>query len=65
MRHGTPAPRGVVAALMNGMLNRQATIMAYNDIFTLMVWLFVLALFLIPLLPTRPPHLRPSDAATH
>ncbi len=65
MRHGTPAPRGVVAALMNGLLNRQATIMAYNDIFTLMVWLFVLALVLIPLLPTRPPHLRPSDAAAH
>jgi MFS transporter, DHA2 family, multidrug resistance protein len=65
MRHGTPAPRGVVVALMNGLLNRQATIMAYNDIFTLMVWLFVLALVLIPLLPTRPPHLRPSDAAAH
>ena len=65
MRHGTPAPRGVVAALMNGMLSRQATIMAYNDIFTLMQWLFVCALFLVPLLPTRPPHLRPSDAATH
>ena len=65
MRHGTPAPRGVVAALMNGMLSRQATIMAYNDIFTLMVWMFVLALLLIPLLPSRPPHLRPSDAAAH
>lgn len=65
MRHGTPAPRGVVAALMNGMLSRQATIMAYNDIFTLMVWMFMLALLLIPLLPARPPHLRPSDAAAH
>jgi len=63
MRHGTPAPRGVVAALMDSMLNRQATIMAYNDIFTLMQWLFVCAMFLIPLLPTRPPHLRPGGAA--
>jgi DHA2 family multidrug resistance protein len=65
MRHGTPARRGVVAVLMNGLLTRQATIMAYNDIFILMTGLFVCAMCLIPLLPTRPPHLRPSDAAAH
>ncbi|HKD65866.1 MAG TPA: DHA2 family efflux MFS transporter permease subunit [Candidatus Binataceae bacterium] len=65
MRHGTPAQPAVVASLMNSMLNRQATIMAYNDIFTLMVWLFGFAMLLIPLLPTRPPHLRSGAAAAH
>jgi DHA2 family multidrug resistance protein len=65
IRHGTPAPRGVVAMLMDSMLNRQATIMAYNDIFTLMVWLLGIAMLMIPLLPSRPPHLRPGGAAAH
>jgi DHA2 family multidrug resistance protein len=64
MRHGTPAPRGVVLSLMDALLNRQATIMAYNDIFVLMVALFVCAACLIPFLPNRPPHLR-SGAAAH
>jgi MFS transporter, DHA2 family, multidrug resistance protein len=58
-----PAPRGMIVAMMDSLLNRQATIMAYNDIFMLMVWLFMFALLLIPLLPTRPPHLRPGAAA--
>ncbi len=63
IRHGTPAPRGVVLSLMDAMLNRQATVMAYNDIFTLMVALFLCAMCMIPLLPTRPPHLRVGAAA--
>jgi MFS transporter, DHA2 family, multidrug resistance protein len=63
MRNGTPEPRSVVAIMMNSVLNRQATIMAYNDIFTLMVVMFVCAMVLIPLLPSRPPHLRPGAAA--
>jgi hypothetical protein len=63
LRHGTPAPRGLVLSLMNTLLNRQATIMAYNDIFMLMVGLFVCAMFLIPFLPNRPPHIRPGAAA--
>jgi hypothetical protein len=37
--------------------------MAYNDIFTLMMGLFIGAMLLIPLLPKRPPHLRPGAAA--
>jgi DHA2 family multidrug resistance protein len=63
--HGAAPPRGVLAAMMNGLINRQATIMAYNDIFMLMVWLFLFALLLIPLLPNRPPHLRPGGEAAH
>jgi MFS transporter, DHA2 family, multidrug resistance protein len=63
LRRGTPQPGAVVAMIMNSMLNRQATIMAYNDIFTLMMWLFLCAMLLIPLLPTRPPHLRAGAAA--
>jgi MFS transporter, DHA2 family, multidrug resistance protein len=60
-----PAGRNVMVAMMNSLLNRQATMMAYNDIFMLMVWLFVVAVCLIPLLPSRPPHLRPGAEAAH
>ncbi|HXR34373.1 MAG TPA: hypothetical protein VN754_00380, partial [Candidatus Binataceae bacterium] len=63
--HGAAPPRGMFAAMMDSLINRQATIMAYNDIFMLMVWLFMFALLLIPLLPNRPPHLRPRDGAAH
>jgi DHA2 family multidrug resistance protein len=63
MRHGTPARGGAVISLMNSMVNRQATIMAYNDIFILMVGLFICAMFLIPFLPNRPPHIRAGAAA--
>ncbi len=63
--HGAAPPRGMFAAIMDSRLNRQATIMAYNDIFMLMVWLFMFALLLIPLLPSRPPHLRSGRAAEH
>ena len=65
LQRGTPAPRNMVVGMIHSLLNRQATIMAYNDIFILMVWLFGFALLLIPLLPTRPPHLRPGGAAAH
>ena len=64
MRRGAVAPNTMVSVVMNSRLTRQATIMAYNDIFMLMVWLFVVALCLIPLLPTRPPHLS-GDVAAH
>ena len=64
MHRGAVAPNAHGLRVMNSLLNRQATIMAYNDIFMLMVWLFVVALCLIPLLPTRPPHLS-GDVAAH
>ncbi|MFZ0679970.1 DHA2 family efflux MFS transporter permease subunit [Candidatus Binatus sp.] len=38
-------------AIVNGVLNRQSTMMAYNDVFTLLSWFFVFALPLILLLP--------------
>jgi MFS transporter, DHA2 family, multidrug resistance protein len=65
MHRGAMAPSTMVTVMMNGLITRQATIMAYNDIFMLMVWLFMFALLLIPLLPNRPPHLRPGAAAAH
>lgn len=61
---GLVAPGTTVSIMMNGILNRQATIMAYNDIFVLMEVMFICAAFLIPLLPTRPPHLS-RDVAAH
>ncbi|MGA2411624.1 MAG: MFS transporter, partial [Candidatus Binataceae bacterium] len=39
--------------IVNGVLNRQSTMMAYNDTFRLLFWLFTLALPLIVLLPKR------------
>lgn len=40
-------------AMVNGILNRQSTMMSYNDAFTLLFWLFLLALPLTLLLPRR------------
>lgn len=39
--------------MVNGILNRQSAMMAYNDTFRLLSWLFVLALPLIILLPKK------------
>ncbi len=65
IHRGATAPNTMVSLMMNSIINRQATMMAYNDIFTLMAGLFVCAVFLIPLLPSRPPHLRPGSTAAH
>ncbi|HVC09186.1 MAG TPA: DHA2 family efflux MFS transporter permease subunit [Elusimicrobiota bacterium] len=48
---GVPHARAVEAALVNHMINRQASLMSYNDAFLIMVGLFILSLPLIVLLP--------------
>jgi MFS transporter, DHA2 family, multidrug resistance protein len=40
-------------AMINGILNRQSTLMAYNDTYTLLSWFFILAIPLALLLPRR------------
>ncbi|HVA69209.1 MAG TPA: DHA2 family efflux MFS transporter permease subunit [Candidatus Binataceae bacterium] len=47
-------------SILNGLLNRQATMMAYNDAFALLFWLFIFALPLTFLLPRKgiPPDAR-------
>jgi MFS transporter, DHA2 family, multidrug resistance protein len=49
-------------AMVNGVLDRQSTMMAYNDAFTLLFWLFLLALPLAFLLPRTGV---PADAHSH
>ncbi|HKV56363.1 MAG TPA: DHA2 family efflux MFS transporter permease subunit [Candidatus Binataceae bacterium] len=51
--YGSPTFRTRDLAMVNGILNRQATMMAYNDTYTLLSWLFVAALPLTLLLPRR------------
>jgi DHA2 family multidrug resistance protein len=51
--YGSPTLGARDLSMVNGLLNRQATMMAYNDAFTLLFWLFVLALPLTMLMPKR------------
>ena len=51
--YGSPTFRMRDLAMVNGLLNRQSTLMAYNDTYTLLAWLFILALPLALLLPRR------------
>jgi DHA2 family multidrug resistance protein len=51
--YASPTFRMRDLAMVNGMVNRQATMMAYNDTYTVLAWLFVLALPLTLLLPRR------------
>jgi MFS transporter, DHA2 family, multidrug resistance protein len=45
--------RGRDLAMVNGILNRQSTMMAYNDTYTLLSWFFIIAMPLVLLLPRR------------
>ena len=51
--YGSPTFRMRNLAMVNGILNRQSTLMAYNDTYTLLAWLFILALPMTLLLPRR------------
>jgi MFS transporter, DHA2 family, multidrug resistance protein len=50
---GSPAFGTRDLMMVNGVLNRQSTMMAYNDTFRLLFWLFVMALPFIFLLPKK------------
>jgi DHA2 family multidrug resistance protein len=60
--YGSPTYQTRDLMMVNGLLNRQATMMAYNDTYTLLAVLFVLALPLILLLPRRG---IPADSGSH
>jgi DHA2 family multidrug resistance protein len=53
-RHGAIlAPRAGALSIVNNMINSQATMMAYNDVYLIMCFLFVIAMPLIVLLPKK------------
>src|SRR5579875_1019119 len=53
-RHGASlAPRTGALSMVNNMINSQATMMAYNDVYLIMCFLFVIAMPLIVLLPKK------------
>ncbi|HTR63112.1 MAG TPA: hypothetical protein VMH37_15490, partial [Candidatus Binataceae bacterium] len=51
-------------AMVDGLINRQSTMMAYNDCFWLVVPMFIIALPLLLLLPREgvPPDAEPAEA---
>jgi hypothetical protein len=51
--YSSPTFRIRELAMANGILNRQSTMMAYDDAFTLLFWLFALTIPLTILLPRR------------
>jgi hypothetical protein len=54
LRHGASlAPRAGALSMVNNMINSQATMMAYNDVYLIMCFLFVFAMPLIVLLPKK------------